>query len=563
MVLQNTSVEQLGNDPFYAKLFLYITLGLFIFLSVFYYIGNPLNIYHFIGLKTITFTLFVIFFFIALIVIYNLYFDEEDVFYNSKSLFEFISLFGSQYIYILFVSLLSFYIFIKFFEYFQNQPQITETLMKIVLYGSITLIALFSISTFTSLLGKSKNSKFPLQNLLSVLKNLFYYLGCFLNDTMKYIQDDIQKTNIFSIYLLITFVIIIFVSYVIPLLTIYFILYDGKQLLNSPVYLNKSNYLTSYNDLNKDIINSNIFKYISQKFYNSYDSFMKNQETYINLGDPNLNYEINEKLEELKDEFDPELLQNILDENPDMVDNINQLMNDPDSLREYIKSLSPFQGEYTDQIMNYLNSFNTITTDKTVDQMLRPRIDYNYNYNDKLNYNYSISCWFYIDNYDGNKEEITDIYKSIIKFGNKLDASYNPYLKQLKVQVKSCPVELINSNLVSDDSNDDSNDENKTLLNKNKCKTKIAFRSKDILLQKWNHIVFNYDSGTLDIFINNRIVSSTPNISPLFFNDAILVGDNDGVEGAICNVMYFSNVLSKRDIDKIYKYFYTSTPPIL
>ena len=555
MVLQNTSVDQIGNDPFYAKIFLCVTLTLFIILTLFYYLSNPLLIYHFIGLRSIMFSLFVIFFFISLIVIYNLYFNQNDAYYNTKSMFQFMALFGNQYIYILFVSLFSFYIFMKFFRYFQNEPQITGTLMKGIFYTTITLLLLFSLLNFTNLFFKknSKNNKFPLENLFNVIKNLTNYLGCFISDTINYIQNDIQNTNIFSIYLLISFIGIIFVSYVIPRIMIYILLYDGKQLLNSPIYLNKSHYLTSYSDLNKEIINSNIFKYLSQMLYDTYNSFVSNQESYINLDDPALSYELNEKLKNLKDEFDPKFLEKILNENPDMIDNIEKIMNDPDFLSEYIKSISPYQGEYIEKIMDYIYNLNTVTIDKTFDELLRPRISYNYNNENKSNYNYCISCWVFIDNYDGNKNESLDSDKTLIKFGNKLNAKYNPYSKQIKVEVKSCMSEFINDNI--------SNNEEKK--RDSKCRSKIAFRSKDVLLQKWNHIVFNYDSGTLDIFINNKIVSSTPNISPLYFDDSIIVGDNEGVEGAICNVMYFSNILSKSNINKIYKYFYTSTPPIL
>ena len=56
------TMESIGNDPFYAKIFLVFSFIIFIVISIYYYIGNPLNIYHFIGLRTIIFTLFVIFY---------------------------------------------------------------------------------------------------------------------------------------------------------------------------------------------------------------------------------------------------------------------------------------------------------------------------------------------------------------------------------------------------------------------------------------------------------------------------------------------------------------------
>ena len=237
----------------------------------------------------------------------------------------------------------------------------------------------------------------------------------------------------------------------------------------------------------------------------------------------------------------------MIEKDPTLVDNIKQMMEDPEFMVTYIASLSPYQGEYLTKVVDYIKSFNTIETDKTFDEMIGPSMNYNYNVSGKNNYNYCLSSWVFIDNYTGNNSSETDnVDKSIIKFGDKLNAVYNPYSKQIKVVVQSCHDKLSSQTKGND-----------------KCITKIAFKSKDVLLQKWNHIVLNYDSGTLDVFINRRLVSSTPNITPYEKNDGITIGDNNGIEGAICNIMYFSNSLSKSSIDKIYTLFYTLTPPIL
>ena len=56
------AINTIGNDPFFAKLFIIVTSAIFLVISLYYYTQNPLNIYHFIGLKTILLTLFVLFF---------------------------------------------------------------------------------------------------------------------------------------------------------------------------------------------------------------------------------------------------------------------------------------------------------------------------------------------------------------------------------------------------------------------------------------------------------------------------------------------------------------------
>ena len=552
----SNAINTIGNDPFFAKLFIIISSAIFLGISLYYYIQNPLNIYHFIGLRTILLTLFILFFFIILLVVYYVYFDIDDVYYKSKTLWSFASMFAGHYFYYFIVSLFMFYIFMRVFRYFQNSPNSTENIMTYIFWITIILLSFISLSTFYSISfsGSGKKSKkFPFKDVYNVMKQAAYYSSCFMNDTLEYLKNDLQNTNVLSIYILIFFFISIFFSHVIPKILIYVLLYDGKQLLNAPVYINKETYLTSFEDLNNDIINGNIFKYTNQYIYDTYESYFKTQESYVNLKDPALEYDLNKHIESIKDKIDENMLTQMIQNDPTFVDNIKQMMDDPDFMQEYIMSLTPYQGEYVENVVKYINNLNTIETDKTIDEMIGPSMEYNYNYNNEVNYNYAISCWVFIDDYTGNNnssDENTD--KTIIKFGDKLNMVYNPFLKQLKVVSQSCY-----SNLESDD-----NDKNET-EDDQKCITKIAFRSKNILFQKWNHVILNYDSGTLDIFINNKLVSSTPNISPYNKNDGIYIGSNDGVEGAICNVMYFSNSLSKSEINKIYTFFYTSTPPIL
>ena len=39
-------------------------------------------------------------------------------------------------------------------------------------------------------------------------------------------------------------------------------------------------------------------------------------------------------------------------------------------------------------------------------------------------------------------------------------------------------------------------------------KNYTIYKDKDIPLQRWNHVVFNYDGGTFDMFLNNKLVTS-------------------------------------------------------
>jgi len=91
---------------------------------------------------------------------------------------------------------------------------------------------------------------------------------------------------------------------------------------------------------------------------------------------------------------------------------------------------------------------------------------------------------------------------------------------------------------------------------------KILYETSDFKMQRWNHIVINYDGSTLDIFINNELVSSNPGIIPYNQNTVITSGTNEGIMGGICNVRYFRDSLSRGKISWLYNSVKNLNPPI-
>ena len=75
------------------------------------------------------------------------------------------------------------------------------------------------------------------------------------------------------------------------------------------------------------------------------------------------------------------------------------------------------------------------------------------------------------------------------------------------------------------------------------------YEYKEFKYQKWNNIIINYQGGSLDIFINKSLKSSTPNITPLKNNNSAVLGDVTGINGGIKNVSYFQKALSQQDIN--------------
>ena len=158
--------------------------------------------------------------------------------------------------------------------------------------------------------------------------------------------------------------------------------------------------------------------------------------------------------------------------------------------------------------------------------------DLNYK-NDSMNYSYAISSWINIFSYPPETNKNYSKYTPILNIGNKPKILYNASKQSLLIKMKV-----------------------------NNETTKIIYKDDKFVMQKWNHIVVNYDRGTLDIFINNKLVSTTQEIIPYKKNDNVTSGCNNGIYGAICNTRYYGSTLSRNKISWLYNSVKESNPPI-
>lgn len=92
---------------------------------------------------------------------------------------------------------------------------------------------------------------------------------------------------------------------------------------------------------------------------------------------------------------------------------------------------------------------------------------------------------------------------------------------------------------------------------------KIIYETKNIPLQRWNNIVVNYLGGTIDVFLNGKLVGTTTNVVPYMEGDEITIGENSGGSGGICNVVYHHSPLSPYLIGQNYNIFKNLNPPLL
>jgi len=207
------------------------------------------------------------------------------------------------------------------------------------------------------------------------------------------------------------------------------------------------------------------------------------------------------------------------------------------------------------------------------------------------NQNYSLMMWVYI-----NTNTPSEVPKHIFSYGNET-SGYKP------------KVEYIGTN-----ENDDTD------------KLKVTFFAKDKFMhinvpkQKWNFLAFNYNGGTIDLYVNGELTRTlemedrtfiqpvdqdeinaevdkraadltdlglsvdvkkikeeiedeinTDNIKAYSSQDKITIGDNidsaiqisrSTFNAAICNIIYSKNVLSKENIARYYNLLINKNPPV-
>lgn len=149
-------------------------------------------------------------------------------------------------------------------------------------------------------------------------------------------------------------------------------------------------------------------------------------------------------------------------------------------------------------------------------------------------YRYALSCWIYIDAQPPNTSQAYQTYTPLFSYGNKPIILY-------KGQTNTILIKTLNG----------------------LRKEKVIYKNKNVVLQKWNNWIINYNGGTLDVFLNGDLVASEKNIVPYMQYENIVAGTNHGINGGICNVIYFDKVLSGSDIKLLYNSCKNKTPPVL
>lgn len=157
--------------------------------------------------------------------------------------------------------------------------------------------------------------------------------------------------------------------------------------------------------------------------------------------------------------------------------------------------------------------------------------------NEENRYKYAISAWFWINPQPPNTRASYNKWTNILEFARKPAIEYygggSPTPK-LRV---NCHIK---------------DDEEITI-----------YETDEVNYQTWNNIVINYDGATMDVFLNGILVGSKPNIAPYITMENINVGAERGIEGGICNVVFYKDILQERHIQLAYKTLKGLSQPIV
>jgi hypothetical protein len=164
-------------------------------------------------------------------------------------------------------------------------------------------------------------------------------------------------------------------------------------------------------------------------------------------------------------------------------------------------------------------------------------------------FNFALSFWIYINKFSVSKNTSYSANSGYNSDNRNVNMDPNIILNYLDTIILKYNNETSNIEIFYKNHNN---------------KEKRIYQSTDFKFQRWNNIVFNYENGTLDIFINDDLKLSKTNI--LFSNnristkDALTIGQtnawsnysDDGLNGGIKNVYYYNSNISRTKIHTIY-----------
>ena len=197
---------------------------------------------------------------------------------------------------------------------------------------------------------------------------------------------------------------------------------------------------------------------------------------------------------------------------------------------------------------------------------------------DTFDYRYALSFWVYLDSFPPSTNSSYLKVVPILSYGENPCVKYSSERNTLFITVKQADEEDIKRKEENvegftvetvtkwKDNITNAIEKVKTMSLGNEYDTngdRIIYSHPNVLLQKWNHIVLNYNGGTLDVFYNGKLVKSAIQVSPYIKYDNLTVGSDNGIKGDVANLMYFKMPLDILTINTLYTSLKDKNPPCI
>lgn len=195
-----------------------------------------------------------------------------------------------------------------------------------------------------------------------------------------------------------------------------------------------------------------------------------------------------------------------------------------------------------------------------------------------FDYQYALSFWFYLDAFPPSTNSSYNKVVSLLSYGENPAIKYSSEKNTLYISVKqteqtdedatdanaNANANAMDADITQEKIAEYKSSEDKIKNNIEKVKlmsfgeetdsdgNRLIYAHPDVQLQKWNHVLLNYNGGTLDVFYNGKLVKSAIQVVPYIKNDMLTIGTENGVSGNIANLSYFDKPLDIKTIDTLY-----------
>ena len=196
---------------------------------------------------------------------------------------------------------------------------------------------------------------------------------------------------------------------------------------------------------------------------------------------------------------------------------------------------------------SFLDEVKTLANSDDLPRVINRKLDYHNDLINKKDYSqkYTLSMWTYINNV-----ELSNVPKRIFEYGSSQNG-YKPKVEYLGID-----------NSPSEDSYHRNTSHKYKITFSNNGDDSIVYIN--MLNQKWNQLTFVYDNNSVDIFVNAKLTKSLK-FDVEFHNfgntDKIVIGDK-GLNGSICNIMYYDQILTPYEITLYYNLLINKNPPV-